>query len=449
MRYALGAVLDPAEPGNLVTMLVDGPDLDGCLETIGAVEDDLCFAFEDVPRPHVCIADRVGYHRYRRGDGIPVLARDEYDVTLITAAANRAQVGPGECDTVIELDTDDEQRLVETVRDVHRRRPITRLLAFSERHQLPMARLRDDLGIVGQGEAEALLLRDKVVMKAAAAAHGIRVPEFMPICSPQDAEPLLRLHGTVVLKPRLGTGSAGVAIVRSAGELAKLASSERDWDGYEAEEFIAGAMFHVDSVWHRGRPHLVSVARYLAPTTGFADGRPLLSVMESDPVVRSTIQDFAERVHRALEVGDGVTHLECFRRPSGELIFCEVAGRAGGGPIVALVRAVHGVDLYEAMQRIAVGIEPPSRRSGAYPCAGFAMFYARAGRLESMHEPPDVRSSWVLARQQAAAVGDRLAAARMAGRSVLSYVVGGRCSETVERRLHTLARGVRLEYTDG
>jgi hypothetical protein len=76
------------------------------------------------------------------------------------------------------------------------------------------------------------------------------------------------------------------------------------------------------------------------------------------------------------------------------------------------------------------------------------MFYARAGRLESVHEPSAIGSPWVLGRRQGAAVGDRLAAARMAGRSVLSYVVGGRTSELVERRLQTLAGGVRLESVD-
>lgn len=448
MRFELGTVLDPDEPGNLVTLLVDGPDLDDCLTTIAAIEDDLRFEFEDAPRPHVCIVDRVGYDRYRRADGIPVLGRDAYDVTFVTTPAHRAQVRGSECDSVIELDTDDEQRLVETVRGVHRRHPIARLLAFSERHLLPMAALRDELGIPGQTEREAWLLRDKLAMKAAVAAHGIRVPDFMAIGSPLDAEPLLRRHGAVVVKPRRGTGSADVAVVRAAGELAQLASAERTWEDFEAEEFIDGAMFHVDSVWHRGRAHVVSVARYLAATTGFADNLPLLSVMESDEAVRAAVQDFAERVHRALDVTDGVTHLECFRRPCGELVFCEIAGRAGGGPIVELVRAVHGVDLYEAMQRIAVGLEPPPARPGPYPCAGFAMFYARAGRLESVHEPSAIGSPWVLGRRQGAAVGDRLAAARMAGRSVLSYVVGGRTSELVERRLQALAGGVRLESVD-
>lgn len=65
-----------------------------------------------------------------------------------------------------------------------------------------------------------------------------------------------------------------------------------------------------------------------------------------------------------------------------------------------------------------------------------------------MHEPSEIGSPWVLGRRQAAAVGNRLAAARMAGHSVLSYVVGGRSSETVERRLHALAGRVRPEYAD-
>jgi biotin carboxylase len=448
MRYELGTILDPAEPGNLVTLLVDGPDLDGCLEKIDALTDDLLFTFEDAPRLHVCIADRVGYDRYRGADGIPVLGRDEYDVTLITAPADRAQARRGECERVIEVDTDDEQRLVEAVRDLHRRRPISRLLAFSERHILPMAVLRDELGIPGQRPAAAQLLRDKLAMKAAVAAHGIRVPESMPICSPLDAEPLLGHHDAVVLKPRLGTGSEGVSVVRTMAELAELALANRDWDGYEAEEFIAGPMFHVDSVRHRGRPHMVSVARYLAPTTGFADGQPLLAVMESDAEVLAAVEDFAEAVHRAVDVDDGVTHLECFRTASGELVFCEIAGRAGGGAIVPLVRAVHGVDLFEAMQRAAVGLKPPPRRPGPHPCAGYAQLYSGGGRIEAIHEPPAARSPWVLASEQSAAVGESPPAPRMVGNSILSYVVGGPTAATVERRLHALARGVRLECAD-
>ncbi|MEJ7596356.1 MAG: hypothetical protein WKG01_00485 [Kofleriaceae bacterium] len=54
---------------------------------------------------------------------------------------------------------------------------------------------------------------------------------------------------------------------------------------------------------------------------------------------------------RALGMGDGMTHMEWFRTPAGEVVFGEVACRPGGAGIVDLMNYTNDVDLFREWAR--------------------------------------------------------------------------------------------------
>jgi biotin carboxylase len=58
-------------------------------------------------------------------------------------------------------------------------------------------------------------------------------------------------------------------------------------------------------------------------------------------------------VLRALGMGDGMTHMEWFRKRDGEVVFGEVACRPGGAMVVDMMNYTSDVDLFREWARVA------------------------------------------------------------------------------------------------
>jgi phosphoglycolate phosphatase-like HAD superfamily hydrolase len=105
--------------------------------------------------------------------------------------------------------------------------PVSVVVARAEPDLLRAARLRDRLGLPGQGYHSALAFRDKVVMKRRLAVARIPVPAFAPIDTALDLLEFIERHGLpVVVKPARGSGSLGVSVVRTSGELDALLAAD-------------------------------------------------------------------------------------------------------------------------------------------------------------------------------------------------------------------------------
>ncbi len=195
------------------------------------------------------------------------------------------------------------------------------------------AQLRQRLGVPGMSPEVAARFRDKVEMKRAVAAAGVRVPEFVACAERDRVDDLLRRHGKLVIKPVRGLGSRGVQFASSRAELDAWYRACQFPEGFEAEEFVQGVLYHVNAVVRGGKPVITVAAPYL-PGKGnidFSSGSPFVTVTEDDPRLTTALTAFSDRALAALELQNGITHLECFVTSSGEIVFCEVGVRPGGG----------------------------------------------------------------------------------------------------------------------
>jgi biotin carboxylase len=443
LRFRRGAVVDSARYPHIATLLVTGADATGCLDNVAEVESALALRLEPVEREHVLLVDRLGYDRYRLPDGRPALDPARHRVTLVTLPDLVGQARAGECAEVLGVDLWNAPLRDALCESVHREVGVDRLLAFTERLLLPTAHLRERLGIPGPTVAQMTPFRDKVVMKRTAQAGSLPVASGLPIARAADARRLLDRHGRIVLKPREGSGSVGVHLVDSPAALEALSGA--DLGGYLAEEHVEGEMLHVDAAVHRGELHTAVVSRYLSSTLSHADGRPLSSVTVGDPSLDSAARRFAGRTVEAFGVEDGVLHLELFRRPDGVLVFNEVAARTGGAGVVPAVQAVTGVNLHEAMVRLALGEEPSRGHSRRAPAAGWFLWYGRRGRLVAVRDaavPPE----WILHRRVAASPGEHVRPSGFSGTGLVTYVVGGRDEAEVRARLAFIEARTAVQY---
>jgi hypothetical protein len=389
-------------------------------------------------REHVVLLDRSGYNLFRHPDGRPFLDPDRYKVTLLTPPNKVDQVRPGEVETVFSLNVLDEGEVLAVLPELRRVERVDRVAAVSERLLMLAGRFREELGVPGYTEAQMTTLRDKIAMKRNVAAVGVPVPEFLAIERPMDAAPLLTRHGAIIVKPRAGMGSTGVQRVASLDQLRALDAAGFSVTGrYEAEQFIDGDMYHIDSVVIDGRPVVGIPSLYLDSNEYFPVGGQNRTVVVDPGPRRQMLEKFNRRVLTSLPWFSGVTHLEVFVGRDGRPVFCEVAGRPGGGGIVPAFQHCFGVDLHLVTVLPQLGLPipellhrpPPERRT-----TGTAVFYPPAlGRVVSFDPLP--HRDWVVKFTPLKKVGDVLTPAVSVGQGVAEITVCGPDSATVRARI--------------
>lgn len=333
------------------------------------------------------VALMLNHHPYALLDGaghrtVPV---DEIDLHLVTHTFGGVDgFDPRVFPQVTVLNIFDEQRMGEICRWTIEEYGVQHVIAVHELEMTRAARLRSEYGLGGMTPETTRLFRDKVAMKEAVSAAGAaRVPRFVALDTAADLDGL-PWSGRTVVKDRQGVGASAVHVVdepRAARSLPALLPLEPG--RWEAEEFVAGTMYHCDAVVRAGRVGLSSVSRYLSVPGAYEAGGMLGSLLldEDDPL-RHRISGLNTRVLSALGLRDGVTHLEVFHTPADDLVFCEIAARPGGGAIDRVIRLAHGVDIFEVAVRMQCGLPvdlpPQGRRTAAY---GFVGFYPAEGAL--------------------------------------------------------------------
>jgi ATP-grasp domain len=228
------------------------------------------------------------------------------------------------------------------------------VVALKEDDLLVGARLREEWDLPGQRSADLLPFRDKLLMCRAVAAAGLPVPRFTAAI---DTGAVLELARTVgwplVLKPRIGSSSAGVVVVRNAAELADV---PLDGEPMLAQEFNPHQIYHVDGIFTGQALDRFRASRYSNTCLGFRTGSFLGSVEEDDPQVNRAIGAATAGFLAALTGLPTPFHLELFvqRGPDGDVrcTFLEVGARVGGAEIPFIWRDLHGYDLMEAAFRI-------------------------------------------------------------------------------------------------
>ncbi|MGW6565225.1 ATP-grasp domain-containing protein [Streptomyces sp. NPDC054975] len=241
------------------------------------------------------------------------------------------------------------------------------IVALSEVDMERAARLRTRYGIPGITYPTARLFRDKVLMKEAVGRAGFRVPRFLPVDSALDLMEAASTFGyPFVVKPRMGGGSIGAMVVRDEEALRALLAKGLRTTFYtpahlEAEEFVAGDLYHVDGLVLDGVIRLRTVSKYRSDILEFSTAVSTRMVDPASPLAERldgfTCGVLAEL--GLLEPGiHSYFHCEAFDTPEGPVL-CEVAARPGGLGIVDQVDAHFGVRTFELLLAATFGGDVP------------------------------------------------------------------------------------------
>jgi biotin carboxylase len=205
------------------------------------------------------------------------------------------------------------------------------------------------------------VFRDKLAMREAARAGGVRVPEFSQVAHHQSLwEWMERVTGEGdgppwLLKPRWSASAIGIHKVREAAEVWPLLERLGDEASHHLLEcFVPGEIYHVDAVSWQGEVVFAAAHQY---------GRPPMQTMQEGGVFTTRtldresepwrgLMEIHGRTLQALGMENGVTHSEFIRSADGQFLFLESAARVGGAFIAEVVEQASGVNPWVEWARV-------------------------------------------------------------------------------------------------
>lgn len=385
-------------------------------------------------RVPVVVLDRRGYGLYRDHSGQCFLPASGYGVRLVTDIAKMEQAKGPELELVVGVHGNDGEAYAEAARFLYAfgGQPASRLVTVAEQLLLPAAALREELGVKGSSAAETMLFRDKVLMKQHLRAAGMRVPDFAAF-SETAAHTLFRAHPVLVAKPRLGVGAESIFVLRSPADLtAFTASHHAELAEFEVEEFINGALHHVDSVVQKGKVIAATAGRYLDEVASYRAVQRCWGAAVPEGPLLNELLDFNQRVVSCYPEFTGVTHHEIFVTGSG-CCHLEIAARAGGGGIPACFWSRTGVNLRQAAVQAQLQDTVPASIEIAPHLTGWAVIHAGPGILREPIKVPG--KPWVIEARALAQPGSMLEAPESCSEGVAVVSVRGDTEAEVTSRL--------------
>ncbi|NUM46702.1 MAG: ATP-grasp domain-containing protein [Anaerolineales bacterium] len=269
--------------------------------------------------------------------------------------------------------------------------PPHRLLAINEQIQVPLAEVREQLGIPGTTAAVAQNFRDKAQMKAVIRAAGLPCARHRLATHAQEVWDFAGEVGfPIVVKPPAGAASQDTFRVGSPEELRALLANTplHPGDPILLEEFITGEEYSFDTFSIHGKALWHSWTHYLpAPLEvtrhDWIQWRVVLPREDDDRLVKD-IRPVALRALEVLGMDTGLSHMEWFRRADGSVAISEVGMRPPGAQITTLMSRAHAFDCATAWGRLMIfgTFDPPTRQYAAG--AAFLRGYGQ-GRVRAVH----------------------------------------------------------------
>ena len=241
-----------------------------------------------------------------------------------------------------------------------RTRKIDRIVPLDDFDVETVADLREHLRMPGMGGSTARFFRDKLAMRVQAREEGIPVPAFVHVLNYDDLRAYMSsVPSPWVLKPRSEASSMGIRKVNSAAELWPLLDELGDRQSYYVlEQFVPGAVFHVDSIVWNKKVLFTTTSQYGSPPMTVYQGGGVFATSTLPPhsPEDQALQALNRETIAAMGMVRGVTHAEFIRgaggETAGEFYFLEIAARVGGANIDLMLQHATGVNLWAEWARL-------------------------------------------------------------------------------------------------
>jgi biotin carboxylase len=260
-----------------------------------------------------------------------------------------------------------------------RQMKIDRVIALEEFDVVTAALMREHLCLPGLSSSGAKVFRDKLSMAVHSRRAGIDVPEFVPLVNVEEVDEFMQsVPGPWVIKPRSDVSAIGIRKVSEPEEVRRAMHEMNERENlrerasyYVLARFVAGEVFHVDSVVNDGRVMFAGTNQYGRPPMQVAHqgGAYISRTLERGSADEKTLLAINKKLVRALGLERGATHAEFIKSDAdGKFYFLEIAARVGGAYISDVLEAASGVNLWREWARLEIAdgkgpstIKPPRK----------------------------------------------------------------------------------------
>ena len=348
-----------------------------------------------MPKHIVCIASE-----YKGNEFLDEAHNAGWDVTLVTRKKllNEQWQWTALTDVRTVEDNASIEEYVRAITNVAGAKAIDRVVGLDEFDVLTAARAREHLQLGGMTSSHALRFRDKLAMRNIASEAGIACPEYVGAFNRQSIDEFLdTVPAPWIVKPRNEVSAFGIRKCKTREDVwtAIDALDRRNtWRDHPSqfliERFIAGNVFHVDSVVDKGKVQAAGVSQY---------GTPPFSVSHYGGVFTSSIVSYRSKERKQLEKLNsellaafnyerGVSHAEFLQSSAdGKFYLLEVACRVGGAYISNVLEHACNFNLWREWAKLETSTKekpyklPKLRKE----FAGVALALAKQDKPDASH----------------------------------------------------------------
>ncbi len=304
---------------------------------------------------------------FKGGDFIRECKHLGCNVILVTKEKMLHEDWPRDClDDVIAVPNDAGPALmIDLTAFIARKTKVDRVVALEEFDVMTAALIREHFCLPGMSSSTAKTFRDKFRMAEAARAAGILVPDFVPLINTADIRDFMqRVPPPWIVKPRSDVSAIGIRKLENDEDVWKLVGEMNERENlrerasyYLLAQFVAGEVFHVDSLVFDNRVLFAGVNRYGRPPLEVAHGG---GAYVSRTVAHRTADErellaLNRRLVKGLKRERGAAHAEFIKSDAdGKFYFLEIAARVGGAYIAEVLEAATGLNLWREWARLEV-----------------------------------------------------------------------------------------------
>ncbi len=291
---------------------------------------------------------------------------------------------------------------VRAVTNVAGNRQIDAVVGLDEFDVMTAARAREHLQLGGMSSSQALRFRDKLSMRNIACDAGIPCPEFTGVFNSEAINAYLeRTPGPWIVKPRFEVSAFGIRKCETREEVwnvIKDLDERNNWRDHPSqfvlEDFIAGNVFHVDSIVDKGKVMACGVSQYGTPPFSVTHygGVFTTSVVPYRSKERKELERLNSQLLSAFKYERGVSHAEFLQSEAdGRFYLLEVACRVGGAYIANVLEHACNFNLWREWAKLETSTaeQPYKLPKLRKDFAGVALALAKTDTPDTSHYTDD------------------------------------------------------------
>ncbi len=287
---------------------------------------------------------------------------------------------------------------IRVITNIAGNQPIDRIVGLDEFDVLTAAKAREHLQLEGISGSYGLRFRDKLRMRNLACEIGLPCPEFVAGFNAVAINDYLETTSAPwIIKPRTEVSAFGIRKCDTAEDVWRHLTeldSRHTWRDHPSqfliEQFIAGKVFHVDSVVADGKIVAQGVSEYGTPPFKVSHQGGVFTTFTVDykSKERKELEKLNKKLLEGFEYKRGIAHAEFLQSAeTGEFYLLEVACRVGGAYIANVHEHASGFSLWREWARLETETpenpyKPPKTRKDF---AGIVLCLAKEETPDTSH----------------------------------------------------------------